>query len=60
MRKEDVLKYFGGPKKTADALGISTASVSQWGKVIPLLRAFQIEQLTNGKLKNDDDASEAA
>ncbi|MEZ8095806.1 Cro/CI family transcriptional regulator [Photobacterium swingsii] len=60
MMKSDVLEFFGGPKNTADALGLSPASVSQWGEEIPPLRAFQIELLTNGALKNTDTKNKAA
>ncbi|EPY9201655.1 Cro/CI family transcriptional regulator [Morganella morganii] len=51
MKKEDVINYFGGICKTADALGIKHPSVSGWDEVIPKGRAYEIEKLTNGKLK---------
>ncbi len=51
MKKLDVLNHFGGTTKTAKALGISHVSVCQWKEDIPLLRAYQIEEMTNGKLK---------
>ncbi|MBV1842220.1 Cro/CI family transcriptional regulator [Photobacterium ganghwense] len=60
MLKAEVLKFFGGPKNTAEALGISPASVSQWGETIPLLRAYQVEQITNGALKREPDPNKAA
>lgn len=51
MKKEDVINHFGGICKTADALGIKHPSVSGWGDVIPRGRAYEIEKITNGKLK---------
>ncbi|MEI8647429.1 Cro/CI family transcriptional regulator [Paraglaciecola sp. Hal342] len=51
MKKSTAIKYFGGPKKLADALNIHPAAVSQWGVDIPELRAFQLEKLTKGQLK---------
>ncbi|MDI6637214.1 Cro/CI family transcriptional regulator [Pantoea dispersa] len=51
MRKQDVIKYFGGVCKTADVLGIKHPSVSGWPEVIPEGRAYQIEKITNRKLK---------
>lgn len=51
MTKEEAVKFYGSQSKLAKALGINPASVSQWGDDVPALRAFQIERLTNGKLK---------
>jgi len=51
MKKQEAIAFFGGAKKLAIALGVSPASVSQWGIDIPELRAYQIEKLTRGKLK---------
>ncbi|WP_435237457.1 Cro/CI family transcriptional regulator [Psychromonas sp. PT13] len=51
MLKSEVLEYFGTQEKIAKALKISQASVSRWGAVIPRLRGYEIEKLTNGKLK---------
>ncbi|HGY0993382.1 TPA: Cro/CI family transcriptional regulator [Aeromonas salmonicida subsp. pectinolytica] len=56
MTKHDVLNHFGSVTKTADALGISKATVSCWGTTIPKSRAYQIEVLTGGKLKADPSA----
>ncbi|KAJ8740022.1 helix-turn-helix domain-containing protein [Aeromonas veronii] len=51
MKKADVLEHFGGGSKVARALGISAATVSCWGEVIPKGRAYEIEVLTGGALK---------
>lgn len=51
---KDVLNYFGNQADVAQVLGISQAAVSKWPKIIPLLRALQLEKLTNGKLKADE------
>ncbi|WP_051311608.1 Cro/CI family transcriptional regulator [Zooshikella ganghwensis] len=51
MKKVDVIKYFGSASKLASALGIKPAAISQWKEYIPPLRAYQLEHLTNGKLK---------
>ncbi|MEG7516650.1 Cro/CI family transcriptional regulator, partial [Morganella morganii] len=50
MKKADVINYFGGICKTADALGIKHPSVSGWDDVIPKGRAYEIEKITKGKL----------
>ena len=51
MRKEDAVNHFGSAKKLADALGITKGSISQWGEDVPLLRAYELEKITGGKLK---------
>ncbi|AVJ17187.1 MULTISPECIES: Cro/CI family transcriptional regulator [Serratia] len=53
MKKDDVISYFGGVGKTAKALGLSHASVSGWGEIIPKGRAFEIQVLTSGELLVD-------
>ena len=53
MKKNDVIKHFGGVVETAKALGIKSQSVSGWPEDVPKLRAFQIEKITSGKLKAD-------
>jgi DNA-binding transcriptional regulator YdaS (Cro superfamily) len=53
MKKKIAVDHFKGKSNLAKALGISPASVSQWPDDVPELRAYQIERLTNGKLKAD-------
>lgn len=54
MNKADAVEHFGGVTKLAAALRLSKGAVSQWGDEIPLLRAYQIEKLTGGKLKAEE------
>jgi hypothetical protein len=51
MKKEDVIKYFGTQTAAAKALGCSQSRISEWGKYPPIGRQYQIELLTQGKLK---------
>ncbi|MCW2097106.1 UNVERIFIED_ORG: hypothetical protein M2382_003658 [Enterobacter sp. BIGb0239] len=53
MKKDDVISYFGSVGNVAKALGISHASVSGWGEIIPKGRAFEIQALTEKKLNVD-------
>ncbi|GAB3528579.1 Cro/CI family transcriptional regulator [Photobacterium alginatilyticum] len=53
MRKSDVINHFKKRVNIAEALGISSGSISQWGDVIPEKQALRLEHLTNGKLKYD-------
>ncbi|MDG9671848.1 Cro/CI family transcriptional regulator [Hahella aquimaris] len=52
MKKTEAVDYFGNQANLAKALGIAPAAVYQWGDFIPELRAFQLERITNGKLKH--------
>lgn len=54
MLKADAVQHFGGVIKLADALGLTKGAVSQWGDTVPLLRAYQIERITNGALKAEE------
>lgn len=51
MRKDSVIRYFGGVRPTARALGITHVAVINWGEEIPIGRAYQVEVITEGKLK---------
>lgn len=51
MNKDEVVSYFGSVGNVAKVLGISHASVSGWGPIIPKGRAFEIQSLTNDGLK---------
>lgn len=54
MNKTAVIEYFGSASKVAAALGISKSAVSKWGVTVPGLRAYQIERLTRGNLRVQD------
>ena len=52
MTKQEAIEHFGGKAiNLANALGIKPSSVTQWGDEIPEVRQYQIEVLTDGKLK---------
>lgn len=53
MRKSDAIDHFGNATALADALGIGKAFVSKWGDEVPQRYAYEIERLTDGKLKAD-------
>jgi len=54
LKKSEVIEHFGSVKAVADALSIKAPSVSEWKENIPLLRAYQLERITNGKLKAEE------
>lgn len=53
MKKDDAIRHFGGNSALAEALGISPSSVSEWGELVPELRAYQLQVMTAGLLRVD-------
>lgn len=51
MKTKQVIKHYGSIKETAEAIGTSYEAVRKWGVYPPKLRQYQIESLTDGKLK---------
>lgn len=51
MKFDEVAEYFGSIKGLAEALGITTQAIYQWGGIIPAVRQYQIQVITKGKLK---------
>ena len=50
MTTDEAILYFGDRKKMAEALGIWPHGTYRWGEFPPMLRQFQMERLTDGKL----------
>ena len=58
MKPEEIVSYYGTQVKAAAALGVDQSSISNWctaGKV-PLVRQYQVQLATRGKLKADKPA----
>ena len=53
MTTDEAIKYFGGLKKLADALGIWPQVIYRWGDRPPKARQYEIEVKTEGKLRAD-------
>ena len=51
MRKEDAVAHFGSQDKVAAALGITRQAVQAWPDRVPWERAFQLEEITHGRLQ---------
>lgn len=54
MRKADVLQHFGGVRKVANLLNLSTQAVYAWEDIVPERVALKLERITEGKLKYDE------
>lgn len=62
MTPAQVFAHFGDKAKTAKKLNISYQAVQQWEDkgCVPVGRQFEIQVLTDGKLKADDQQNSAA
>ena len=48
MTTREAIAMFGGSaRKMAEALGISTSAVYQWGATVPPRRAYEIRDIIN-------------
>ena len=51
MTTQEAIDYYGGDRNAlARALGVWVTATYQWGVEPPLLRQYQLEKLSNGKL----------
>lgn len=53
MKTKDAVTYFGTKTALARALGTQKSAISNWGEIVPRGRAFELEVITQGKLKVD-------
>lgn len=58
MDKKQVIKYFGTQRAIAKALSdsgsiITESGVCRWGDRVPMRRQYELERISNGKLKAD-------
>lgn len=55
MKTQDAVAFFGTKIALANAFTppLTKGAVSNWGDVIPRGRAFELQNMTNGKLKVD-------
>jgi len=54
MKTEEAVNHFGGQKQLASALGIWPHNIKRWGEKPPMLRQYELEKLTEGKLKAEN------
>ncbi|MCH7419613.1 Cro/CI family transcriptional regulator [Pseudomonas mosselii] len=50
MTKSQAIQHYGSISALAKALGVSYEAIRQWS-VVPELRQYQLERITNGELK---------
>ena len=51
MTTQDLVEHFGSKIAIAKALGIWHTTISSWGVYPPLGRQYELQVITNGKLK---------
>lgn len=55
MTKTAAIRHFGSQTALARQLGLTKQAVSMWPERVPLLRQYQLERITAGALRVDDD-----
>tara|TARA_R110000824_G_scaffold33516_2_gene107313 strand:- start:592 stop:801 length:210 start_codon:yes stop_codon:yes gene_type:complete len=55
MKTQEAIEWFGSRKIMAEWLGIWPHGTYRWGEYPPKLRQFEIERLTSGDLKIEED-----
>ena len=53
MKTAEVIEFFGGTRQTAEALGVSTQAIYNWGEEVPKPRQGHVELASKGKIKRD-------
>ena len=51
MQKTEAIRFYQTATKLAKALGITPQAVYKWPEVVPLVRQYQLSELTGGRLK---------
>ena len=54
MTTDEALEFFGGRKRLAAALDVWPHATARWGKFPPKVRQYQIQVLSDGKLRVED------
>lgn len=55
MTTQEAVEHYGGVRQLAEALGIWPHSIHRWGEYPPVLRQYEIQVKTGGKLKAEDE-----
>ena len=51
MKKSSVISYYGDMKSISEVLGVDYSAVRQWDDEIPVNRAYELHDLTDGELE---------
>lgn len=53
MRTDQAIAHYGTKAALARALRIKLPSIYSWGELVPLGRAYELQDITGGKLRVD-------
>lgn len=53
MRTADAISHFKTASALARSLRITPQAITSWGELVPKVRQYELERITNGKLKAD-------
>lgn len=56
MTTKEAVDYYGSVRALAQALGVSTQLIYQWGERPPIGRQYELQVKSSGALLADDDA----
>ena len=51
MKKTDAINFYGTSSRLAKALGITPQAVYKWPSTVPMVRQYQLSELTGDRLK---------
>jgi len=57
VKTSAAIEIFGSVRALADELGITVQAIYQWGHEVPVSREYQIQVITDGKLKAGAESS---
>ena len=59
MKTDEAVKFFGGKKQLADALGVWPQVIYQWGEYPPQARQYELQVKTENALIAEDDSAKS-
>lgn len=58
MKTEEAIRWYGGVKRLAEALGVWPQVIYKWGEHPPRARQYELEVKTKGELRAQLDETE--
>jgi len=58
LKTEEAIRWYGGVKRLAEALGVWPQVIYKWGEHPPRARQYELEVKTKGELRAQPDETE--
>jgi len=58
LKTEEAIRWYGGVKRLAEALGVWPQVIYKWGEHPPRARQYELEVKTKGELRAQSDETE--